>query len=271
MARRGRALGIIGCHLLEDEMVHVLGKDRDMRRIVLIDNNVSDTILGKLEGLTPKREILLLSEKALADQDLGGDGTVIVWQKPIELHVLPWELRDSVLSSLRNIERHCGAVLLFYGLCGNAFRNFESLVAEFDVPVTIMTDHSGQVVDDCIGTAIGGVDEYLHLLRTNSGTFYLTPMWSSNWKRFFVDIRVIQDINDLDGARYVFQFMGYKRVLKIETGLGDVELFEKDAAEFARTFDLDLTDVPAGVKVAERSYEAAKELLTNGRMKIPPI
>ncbi|OPY31941.1 MAG: hypothetical protein A4E32_01549 [Methanomassiliicoccales archaeon PtaU1.Bin124] len=256
-----KALGMVGCHLLEDEMVHVLDHDKDARVIFLVSNGVSDTIEHKLRSLQPERDLHLVSEENVADLIIDQEGTVILWQKPIELHLLPQELRDDVVSSLRLIEPLCGAIMVFYGLCGNAFRNFETVVQCVHVPVCSLTDHRGEMVDDCIGTAMGGTEEYLHLLRSHPGSFYLTPMWASNWRRFFHDIRVIEDEKNLDGAKYVFQFMGYKDTFKLKTGLGDGESFDRNVLEFGSCFDLRVGEINCTTTVAERSYLRAKELM----------
>jgi hypothetical protein len=248
---------------MEDEVVHVLQHDNEAGHIYLVDNGVSDTILPKLKSLQPEREIVLLKEEVLVDHPIETEGSVIVWQKPIMLHVLPRELRDDVTASLKLIEGRCGAILVFYGLCGNAFRNFEAITKDIPIPVNILKDHSDQIVDDCIGAAVGGTDEYLHLLRSNSGTFFLTPMWASNWRRFFADIQVIQGDNDLEGAKYVFQFMNYRGAMKMMTGLNDPERFQKNVEEFADIFDFKVWDKECSTKVAERSYQRTKEMLSS--------
>lgn len=255
-----KAFGMIGCHLMEDEMVHVLEHDKDVRHIYLVDNGVSDTMERKLRQLTPERDLHLVLEEKVADLEIAHEGTVILWQKPIELHLLPQELRDDVLSSMRLIEPLCDVIMVFYGLCGNAFRNFESLVQGFCTPIATLTDHTGQLIDDCIGTAVGGTEEYLHLLRAHPGSFYLTPMWASNWRRFFHDIRVIDDEKNLDGARYVFQFMGYKDTFKLKTGLGDGNWFDENVRDFGEQFELNVGEIPCGTAVVERSYLRAKEM-----------
>jgi hypothetical protein len=228
-----------------------------------VANGISDTIESKLRNLTPERDLHLVAEEDVADLRLQTEGNVIIWQKPVELHLIPCELRDDVLATMRLMEPACDVILVFYGLCGNAFRNFESLIQDFKVPVCSLTDHTGQMVDDCIGTAVGGVDDYLHLLRSHPGSFYLTPMWASNWRRFFHDIRVIEDEKNLDGARYVFQFMGYKDTFKLKTGLGDAEAFDRNVREFGESFDLKVGEIPCSAAVAERSYLKAKELMAN--------
>lgn len=254
------ALGIVACHLLEDELVHVLSKDPLIRTVHIVEAHISTTLEGKLRRKVPHA---LLHSVPMDEIDVlqAGPDSVIIWQKPIVLHLNPHELKDEVFATLHRLQPHCSALLLFYGLCGNAFLNFPALVKEFQVPVAILTDRSEQVVDDCIGVASGGCNEYLQLLRSNPGTFYLTPMWASNWRQFFQDIRVIEDGDNLDGAKYVFEYMGYRKVLKLNTGLGDSGEFEDKVTEFSQVFHFLQVEQICNTEVVERSYENVRQLM----------
>ncbi len=253
-------MGLIACHMLEDEMVHVLSRDKGVERILVVDAQVSNTLLRKLRQNCTRASIELISPDDIADLRLEGAERVLLWQRPVKLHVSPDLLRDDVLKIIGMIEELCSVIMVFYGLCGNAFRNLESIVKDVPVPVTILKDDTGQVVDDCMGVAAGGVECYLKLLRSHHGAFFLSPMWASDWRRFFVDIMVLQDPEDLEGARYIFQYMNYTTVTMMCTGLGGNDEFHQEVDEFSRAFGLAIEEHECSTDVVDRSYAEAKRL-----------
>lgn len=261
MGARGNALGIIACHMLEDELVHVLSHDPDVARILVIESGVSHTLRPKLDEHCPGRSIENIGAEELPGLKIFEAGCVLIWQRPIKLHLSPDELREDALKVLAQVKDLCSSVLLFYGLCGNAFRNLEGMMNGIEVPMTILKDASGQIVDDCMGVAAGGVDAYLKLLRSHHGAFFLSPMWASDWRRFFVDIMVLQDPSDLEGARYIFQYMNYTTVTMMCTGLGGNDAFQTEVEEFSKAFGLKMEEQPCSTEVVDISYAKAKSLL----------
>ncbi|MDD1772433.1 MAG: DUF1638 domain-containing protein [Methanomassiliicoccales archaeon] len=258
MGSRGDALGIIACHMLEDELVHVLSGDENVTRLLIVDSGVSKTLMPKLRSHCAGKALETVQEEKLSEMEVRGEGNILIWQRPINLHIAPEELKDEGLRCINAVKDLCSSILMFYGLCGNAFRNLEALTQGIDVPVTILKDASGQVVDDCMGAAAGGVEAYLKLLRTHHGAFFLSPMWASDWRRFFVDIMVLHDPNDLEGARYIFQYMNYTTVTMMCTGLGGNDEFHKDVGEFSKAFNLKMEEFPCNTSVVDSSYARAK-------------
>jgi hypothetical protein len=256
-----RTLGLIGCRLFEDEIVHILCHDEDVSRIFVVENEESEDIIRKLEGRGVKEKALLVKEDGLADLPHFKGLAVVLWLKPMALHHKPEKLNEEIRATISKLEPICGSVLLFYGLCGNAFKHIEKDSQVYCVPVNILKDSKGQIVDDCIGTILGGTDEYYELLKRSSGTFFLTPMWAANWRELFHKVQILPDPNDIEGARYIFKCVGYKKVYKMDTGLGDPERFDREIDEFAQLFNFEKGEVPCTLEVVERSYQLAKEAL----------
>ncbi|TFG57352.1 MAG: DUF1638 domain-containing protein [Methanomassiliicoccus sp.] len=125
-----------------------------------------------------------------------------------------------------------------------------------------MLNASDQVVDDCMGVAAGGVDPYMQILRSNHGAFFLNPMWASDWRHYFVDIMVLQNPDDLEGVRYVSQYMNYGTVTMMCTGLGNKDEFHRDVLDFSRAFSLKVEECQCSTSVVDRSYAIAKALMT---------
>ncbi len=264
MGNRGNALGLIACQMLEDETVHVLSHDHEVRRILVIDAFVSNTLVPKLREKCRSVSIELVALDDIHGRRLEGPGNVLLLQRPVNLHLSPDILRDDVLTIIGEVQDLCSAILVFYGLCGNAFRNLQSMLKDAKVPVTILKDAGGQVVDDCMGVAAGGTESYLKLLRSHHGAFFLSPMWASDWRKFFVDIMVLQDPNDLEGARYIFQYMNYTKVIMMCTGLGSNDEFHEEVDRFSKAFGLAIEEYPCGTDVVDRSYAEMKRLACSG-------
>jgi hypothetical protein len=261
MSGKRAMLGIVGCRLFEDEIAHVLSRDDELRSIWVVKNEESEDLIRKLEHAGVGAMAHLVKEDELLHLPSSKALSVIVWLKPMALHSKPEKLNEEVHATISKLEVRCGSVLLFYGLCGNAFKHLERDSKEHEVPVVILKDQGGEVVDDCIGTVLGGTEQYYQLLKRSSGTFFLTPMWAANWRELFHKVQILPDPNDVEGARYIFQCVGYKRVYKMDTGLGDQEKFEKEIDEFARLFDFEKGSVPCTLSVIEQSYRKAKEAL----------
>lgn len=257
-------IGLIGCEIMEDELIEVLHKDHDIRTIVVIDDGKggkeSSGLLRKLPDLNPAVRMVPSTTDGLGDVEHDGL-TAIVWMKPMALHQKPEKLRDDITDTLRVMGSHCDIILLFYGLCGNAFKRLGDIEDTVDVPVLILRDSQGQVVDDCIGAVLGGTDEYLRYLKTFKGAFFLTPMWGSNWREMLHKVQIMPSEEDIEGARYVFEAVGYDKVVKIDTGLGDSKEFEEKVDEFARIFDFERHLLKGDLTLVYDAYNKAKRML----------
>ncbi len=258
---KSRMLGIIGCRLFEDEIAYMISNDNDVQQIWVVRNEESVDLIRKLDVAGASGKTSLVMEDELPNLPVPKALSIIVWLKPMALHSKPEKLNEEVNSTISKLEVRCGAVLLFYGLCGNAFKHLDKDARSHDVPLVILKDQGDKIVDDCIGTVLGGTEEYYQLLRKSSGTFFLTPMWAANWRELFHKVQILADPNDVDGARYIFQCVGYKRVYKMDTGLGDQEKFDREIEEFAGLFNFEKGSVPCTLNVVERSYRKAKDAL----------
>lgn len=79
-------------------------------------------------------------------------------------------------------------------MCGNAFRNLEMITAGMRVPVTILRDDDGSMIDDCFDTELGGRQEYRDFLINQDGPSYvLNTMWAANWRAFRQDMQMMHD------------------------------------------------------------------------------
>jgi len=255
---------IIGCEILEDEIVYLIQNHPEIDNVVVLNNEDSESITRKLRDAGTGPKITMLERIDEESMDGLGGLVVIVWIKPMALHSDPDKLRDDVISSIRSIEPYSDSVMLFYGLCGNAFKKMSQLEADFSIPILILKDPRGEIVDDCIGLVMGGSDEYLENLRKFSGTFFLTPMWADNWRKMFNKVQILEDPDDIEGAKYVFDCVGYKRVVKLDTGLGEQPKFDDQVQEFAELFEFEFDCIPGRLDIVDNTFLEAKEASKRG-------
>lgn len=266
MSSDGR-MGIVGCPILEDEIVYILNRDRGLRDIFVVEDEHSENLLRKLRPLRP--DVHTIRETEIAELPKGEGRTCLVWMKPFGLHEYPKELAKEVVSAVKQIDRQCSAILLGYGLCGNAFKDMDMLFEDVRSPVVILTDERGQIVDDCIAAPLGGTDGYLRLLKRYAGVFYMTPAWAENWRGLInkMDFTKGTENGNLETLKMLFDYAGYNRVLRIDTGIGDREHFHEKVREFSEEFNFREVDLEPGfvsTKVIEDAYDKCLHLMEKG-------
>jgi hypothetical protein len=252
-----RILGIVGCEVMQDEIAYVVSSDDSVSSVLVMATPESNDLYEKLKRLAPAKMVSLKGEAEI-EQGLPSIGTgVLVTLMPIALHQGPAELREKVLAEVDKLQRTCDSILIFYGLCGNAFKDIERLAQAYAVPITILRDGKNLIVDDCVGAELGGTEEYLAYLKSEHGEYPLNTMWAQKWRHFMHETQLLQDENDIEEAKMVFKCMGYSRVAALDTGLGDAEDFERKVKEFANLFELDMERIKCPLRVVEESYHAA--------------
>jgi len=259
VAEGSKALGIVGCQVLEDEIAYVVANDPQVANVVVLDGAHTNTLVNKINRIAPTKRVVAIKEDDLVGLALPAGNSVVVWMKPIRLHQSPPMLREEVIAAMKRMESLTQSILIFYGLCGNAFRNFEKVREGIKVPVTILRDENN-VVDDCTGTVLGGSDAYRAFLIKEQGAYVLNSMWAANWKHFMQEVQMLRDPNDISEVKGVFEYMEYNKAMKLHTGLGDPE-FERQVAEFAKLFGLEMRAVTCTMTVVDHSYQEAKNKL----------
>jgi hypothetical protein len=256
-------LGIIGCQVLEDEMAHIISKDPDVKNVLVIDSTNERTLAPKIKRLAADKKVTIRDENFdIAKFRHGKELNVIAWVKSINLHQSPKLLREEVMKVIIKIEPHVQSILLLYGQCGNAFLNMNRLTEGVKVPVTILMDENGILMDDCYGTALGGRDEYRAFLINEEGPAYiLNSMWAAHWRHFMMEVQMLRNPNDVEEIRELFRYMDYRKVVGLNTGLIEESVFEMLLEEFSEIFALPSENHDGTASVVERSYKEAKNSL----------
>jgi hypothetical protein len=66
-------------------------------------------------------------------------------------------------------------------------------------------------------------------------------------------------------SKFVFDYAGYRRVARINTGLACEKDFEACTREFSTLFDFEITDLEGTIKLAENRYEKTKTSVFDAR------
>jgi len=267
MAAKG-ILGVMACPILEDELIYSISKDRDVPKIYLLDNRHAKSIKAKLKRNDIAYEIT--DEERFLDGSLHIDRngyTIVIWMMDLGLHEEPADLKDAIEKYMLRMEKRTDAIALYYGLCGNGLKNIDVWAKEnLSIPMTIIRDDEGNIVDDCISAAIGGTKQYLKLLRKYPGIMYFTPAFATNYDDLLGRMELFKgvDTGDESMLKLVFEMADYHEVMKIETGLGDPEEFQKATEKFADRLGFSIFTLEDGwvtLAPADRVYAEAKGFL----------
>jgi hypothetical protein len=271
-------LSIVACRMLEDELVHLLSADGEVRELLLVDGRESLSLSAKLRA--QNRPHLLLGPDKIAphlqerQSRPGGIFSRSAGPKEAELAVVISPLRlwlhsdldllkAVVYDNIRSLAAFSDGILIFYGKCGNALADLEQDLSDLACPLYFLADARGEGIDDCIALALGGNENYDRTLAEHQDVaLFMTPMWASNWKAMGQEDAASGKRLDL-GA--MLEGTGMTKVARIDTGLRFEPAFEEKVDAFAREFGLQRIELPGGTAVAEGCYERAKSCLLAAR------
>ncbi len=248
-------LGVLTCEVLELEFAHLLCADGDIGRLTVLDDGRSARLLSALDGSRDGdvRRISALEEFA---PDGGSQPEVLIRVLELGLHVWPKKLRDALVEAAREMGEHVDALLLGYGLCGNALESPRELLSDVGVPVFSPMDQD-HPVDDCVGLLIGGRERYYAEQCKVAGTFFITPGWAHHWRRMFE--REMGGMS-VDLARRLFEH--YERTLLISNPVTSDQEMRESIREFVDTFGFRVETCAGTMDILERTWEEAKGSLS---------
>lgn len=253
-------MGIIGCRVFEDEIVHVLSNDPEVERIYLIKNKENIGLLNKLktQGLEP---VVLPVYEIRACLERSSEFSVIVQLQEIGLHIDPARLKSKTYTNLSLMSGFTDGILLFYGLCGRAFSRMQKDFPYTGCSLQLLQDRStgesSLPLEDCIAAALGGNSSYRETLKRHSDAFFLTPMWAVNWKSAF-------RVDDKYGFKFTpesLRELGYRKIARVNTGLSYEPDFEKKIEEFSLNFGFEVIELKGSTEIAQNSYNAVQNML----------
>jgi hypothetical protein len=251
-------ISIIGCRMFEDEIVHLLENDPEIEKIIVVKNEDCSGIMRKMMEAGIPHKMLPLEE--IPEKQEGKGLTLVIYVLELALHAIPENLKKTVYSQVEIMAPRSDGILLFYGLCGNVLGKIEEDFKALGCKIFILKEENGEIVDDCIGAVLGGRGRYLEVLKSckGIGTFFLTPMWAANWREMIRTAGLSKDPDDINMSKFVFDYAGYKRVARINTGLAYEKEFEACVREFSALFDFEITDLEGTMKLVESCYTKTK-------------
>ncbi|WP_445475305.1 DUF1638 domain-containing protein [Methanococcoides methylutens] len=247
--------------MFEDELVHIFEEEGENTRLLLIENENIEGIEKKLTELSIKYEKISVEDVAskLGDTD---EFVVVLNILEFALDADPSILKDKVYMTIEEMGDLFDGILVFYGLCGNVLGSIESDFADLGIPVRILKDEQGNIVDDCICAAFGDRSAYVEAMmgeERGEGTYFLTPMQAANWREMLVLAKLTPDPDDIEMTKTVFDYSGYKNVGKVDTGLHYEKEFDETVDEFASLFDFEKKYFTGSAKVTDACYHSIKE------------
>ncbi len=267
-------LTLIGCPILEDELIYSIMNDKEEKDIRIVNTEPSESLLRKLDrnriryAVIGEDEIL---EKGIAGRDC--DFSIIIKMLDMALHRKPEELRERIEQDIISFSKVSGAIALYYGMCGNYGWDVTKWAEEKGLcPVLVFRDRKGNVCYDCIAVAVGGTDKYRKLLRAHTGHMYFTPGVAVNWNDFVATGEPSEGgwKNNKERLKWLFEQCNYDSVLQIDTGLGDYGEMRKSVKEFAETYDFEIIEADdqwPDLYPADKLYNDAKKASKHRRIQ----
>jgi hypothetical protein len=247
-------LGILTCEILELEFAYLLNSDKNITRITVLDNSRSVRMLEAFESAkTQNLNRIDELDSFLPDPECGLE--VLVQVLELGLHNRKNLLQQGLIEAARAMGPRVDAILLGYGLCGNALEKPTELLSDAGVPIFIPMDED-HPVDDCVGLIIGGRRSYYAEQCKVAGTFFMIPGWTCHWRRMFD-----QEFGNLsvDMARRLFK--NYERSLLISTPIMSQETMKQNTKEFNARFGLREEIRPGTLDILTDTWNSAKAFL----------
>ena len=247
-------LGILSCQVLELELAHLLVQDQDLVRVTVLADEHAQGLLEALEreGRPAER---LESLDRFRPEGRGVEALVQVLE--IGLHVHKKVLQEGISQGAGDLGPHIDALLVGYGLCGNALEEPEDLLAPAGAPLFLPMD-GDHPVDDCVGLLLGGREAYYEEQCKCAGTFFLTAGWARHWRTMAGHLA---GDPELKSFKKYLAMADYSRSLQIPcVGMSPSEL-DKRTAEFNREFGLTSEVRPGTLELWEAAWQRAKDHL----------
>ena len=259
------------CPMLEDEMVYSLTADPEEKRIFLLENKNTETLIPKLKLKNVKYELISEEDFFNESANVPWEGyNVIIWMMNLGLHIEPEHLAREIRRLLLMVPGHANGIALYYGLCGRGLEGVREWSKEnLPIPTTLFTDEEGKLCDDCICVPFGSSKRYLDLMKKYTGVLYLTPAHACSWREFLGHSELFKGLDSIgmsskEYVKLLLNMGGYKQCLKIQTDLGDQEHFQERCEEYAKELELELIELEDGwvsTEAADRMYAEAKSFL----------
>lgn len=258
-------IGIVTCQILELEIAHMLSLDKRIDHITVLHGDYSGGLIESLKAQGDPR-LRVIGWIPECEPSSPEDLDVLVKVMKLGLHIVINDLKDGVTAAVKEIEPHVDAVMLGYGLCGNAMEKPAELFESVDVPVIMVMDED-HIVDDCIGMLIGGRENYYEEQCKVAGTMFMTSGFVRHWKDL---------LHKSHGGMYDFKMAkrmlkDYERSLLMPTGVMSAEHMEDQIQEFNELYGLRTEFREGTLELLHQTFEKVKRFVTEQREPVPQV
>ncbi len=268
-------LGIIGCPMLEDELIHSIYMDSEDKRVIVLRTGHENSLVHKMtsKGMEFETYDEMDFSNGWIDID-GGVFNIVISMNNLGLHAEPKKLMAFIQDQLVMLKGRVDAVGLYYGMCGNNGWDITQW-SQDNLPfrVAVFRDCNGRVCDDCVGVAVGGLDGYKRLLKEHTGQLLLTPAMAMNWMDFLMagdmgkGLRLMPPSGDPQkDMKDLLKMCGYTTAAQIDTGLADRAEFDVAVKELVEYLEFDLVQAASDIVdrgPMDRMYAECKGYLEN--------
>jgi len=249
-------LGVVTCQILELEFVHLLAHDPDVTGTWVFGDEFSEELIRNLEN-DSRKPVHRVAYAAEFEPDETEGLAVLMRVMEVGLHSNIPHLRSAVKSAVKELAPFVDAVLLGYGLCGNALKNSSELFADISVPVSLPMESEADPVDDCVGLIIGGRENYYGEQCRCAGTMFMNAGFSRHWKKILSSDLPPKLIHQKD--KIMDRLMrNYKRSLLLPTTVLGEEDLRRNTTEFSARYGLKTESRPGTLTLLENAWAAAK-------------
>lgn len=174
------SIGIVTCQILELEFAHILSNDPEVSEIRILADPFSRELSDILAGSGVKK-VYRSSHFPRFESDDAAGVSVLIRVMELGLHSNISTLKHEVARAVKDLAPFVDAILLGYGLCGNALNDPTELFKDIRIPVRLPM-HNGTPVDDCVSLIIGGTETYYEEQRQCAGTMFMNAGFSRHRK-----------------------------------------------------------------------------------------
>lgn len=250
-------LGVVTCQILELEIAHVLSNDPDVSEIWVVDDEFSKELTMELENAAHKPVHRVAGVEEFPKEETH-ELAVLVQVLEVGLHSNIPNLTRGVTTAVEKMAPFVNAVLLGYGLCGNALNHADDLFKEVPVPVMLPMEQE-HPVDDCVGLIIGGREKYYAEQCRCAGTMFMNSGFSRHWEKI-MSVNIPEKLIPKKD-KILKRLMGnYKRSLILTTPVLGESKMRENIREFNEKYNLKTDIRPGTLTLLENAWEEVKKV-----------
>jgi len=257
-------IGLLICEVLEDEMSFLISQDPDLEKVTFVESDPGVDLIADLHRRIGDR-LTVIKDVSEFFSDASKSFEILAHVLRVGLHMDKELLQNDVANETKRLDEKSDVIMLGYGLCGNVLMNIEELLTDVKSPIVMPQNDDGSKVDDCVCMVLGGTANYLEHLYQEAGTWFVTPGWLKHWETLLV-----QELHapDIETVKWIFDKAAYKRVLMVDTGIGDRDKFRSETEEFAKKFNFYIDEVKGTLELLRKSFDEAKRLAASRRKEV---